>query len=112
MSIFRDKEKTMVLSEAEILEFLAFLISSARTQLDDPANYGSMRLLTVFEDLRDIVLERVSAETRAMLEKTIEKTTDAQINMLDTDYYTEALDELNRMMAQFLVEQSGLEDRS
>jgi hypothetical protein len=112
MEIFETKSETWVLTEAEVLELFAFLISSARTQLDDPANYGAMRLLTAFEELRDAVIERVSEETRAVLEKTLDKTADAHINMLDTDYYTQAIDDLNRMMAQYLVEQSGLGGKS
>lgn len=98
----------MVLSEAEVLEFLAFLISSARTQLDDPAIYASMRLLTVFEALRDAVKDRVSDETRALLEKTAEMTTDAQVNLLDFEHYMQELDALNRLLAKYLVDQSSL----
>ena len=98
----------MVLSEDEALGFFAFLIASARAQLDDPATYASMRLLTAFEDMRNLVMDRVSNETRNMLESTIDMTTDAQINMLDTDYYTGVLDELNRILAAYMVEQSDL----
>jgi hypothetical protein len=36
----------MVLSEAEGLELLAYLVTAARTQLDEAAEYGPFRLLT------------------------------------------------------------------
>jgi Family of unknown function (DUF6092) len=36
----------MVLTEDEALELLAFLVTAARTQLDEAAEYGSLRLLT------------------------------------------------------------------
>jgi hypothetical protein len=35
---------SMVLTEAEAIELFAFFISAARTQLDDPCQYASMRL--------------------------------------------------------------------
>jgi hypothetical protein len=36
----------MVLTEDEALELLAFLIAAARTQLDEAAEYGPLRMLT------------------------------------------------------------------
>jgi Family of unknown function (DUF6092) len=36
----------MVLTEDEALELLAFLVTAARTQLDEASEYGSLRLLT------------------------------------------------------------------
>ena len=36
----------MVLTEDEALELLAFLVTAARTQLDEAAEYGPLRLLT------------------------------------------------------------------
>ncbi|MCK5314555.1 MAG: hypothetical protein KAJ53_05505 [Anaerolineales bacterium] len=110
MEIFPEKSKTMVLTEAEALEFFAFLLSSARSQLDDPALYASMRLLTAAEELREFIRERVSPETQALLADTDDLTTRAQIYMSDIDAYTADLDELCRMTAQFFVEQSDLKE--
>jgi hypothetical protein len=108
MEIFPQKSKIMVLTEAEALEFFAFLLASARTQLDDPALYASMRLLTAAEELREFIRERVSPETQALLAETDELTTRAQIYMSDAEAYTSDLDELCRMTAQFYVDHSGL----
>ena len=110
MEIFPEKSKTMVLTEAEALEFFAFLLSSARSQLDDPALYASMRLLTAAEELREFIRKRVSPETQALLADTDDLTTRAQIYMSDLDAYTADLDELCRMTAQFFVEQSDLKE--
>jgi len=110
MEIFPQKSKTMVLTEAEALEFFAFLLASARTQLDDPALYASMRLLTAAEELREFIRERVSPETQALLTETDELTTRAQIYMSDAEAYASDLDELCRMTAQFFVEESSLQD--
>lgn len=108
MEIFEDKSKTLVLTEAEALELFAFLLSSARTQLDDPANYASMRLLTAAEELREFIRERVSLETQTLFANTDEITTRAQIYMADTEAYTADLDELCRMTAKFFVDNSDL----
>ena len=36
----------VVLTEDEALELLAFLVTAARTQMDEAAEYGLLRLLT------------------------------------------------------------------
>jgi uncharacterized protein DUF6092 len=50
----------MVLSEEEALELVAFLVTAARTQVDDAAEYGSLRLLTAAGRLAELIAERVS----------------------------------------------------
>jgi len=107
MDIFPEKSKTLVLTETEALELFAFLLASARTQLDDPASYASMRLITAAEELRSFIRERVSSETQALLTATDDLTTHAQIYMDDREAYTADLDELCRLTAHFFVEQSG-----
>src|SRR5437870_13823135 len=57
----------MVLSEDEALELVAFLVTAARTQVDEAAEYGSLRLLTAAGRLGELIAERVSPETRALL---------------------------------------------
>ena len=106
------KTESMVLTEAEAIELFTYLISSARTQLDDPCQYASMRLLTVAEILRDFVRARVSSDTRKLLDETAETITHAHIYMADTEDYTATLDALCRKVALFLVEQSGLKERA
>jgi hypothetical protein len=96
----------MVLTEQEALELFSSLLAAARTQLDDPAVYGSMRLLTAAENLRDIIQGRVSSEARQLFNSTLPLTTKAQINILDEEIYQAILDELNREVAAFMVAQS------
>ncbi len=110
MDILGEKTKNMVLSEAEALELFALLLASARSQLDDPALYASMRLLTAAEELRKFIRERVSPETPKLLTETDNLTLHAQINMSDSEVYTTDLDELCRMTARFFIEQSNMED--
>jgi hypothetical protein len=102
----------MVLTEDQAIELFTYLITSARTQLDDPCLYASMRLLTVAELLRDFMTERASPDVQKLLNTTIDKTEHAQVIMNDVEAYTSALDELCGMVAQYLLEQSGLKGRS
>ena len=109
MGVMAKIPEKMVLTEAEALELFTFLISSARSQVDEPRLYASMRLLTAAENLRDFVQERVSTKTQKLLEDTTELTAHAQVNVLDTDNYSKDLDALCRMIAKYLVEQSEIE---
>jgi len=111
MEILPQMQTNMVLSEAEALKLFAFLLASARSQLKDPATYASMRLLTVAEDLREVIRERVSPETLALLAGTDALSEHAQVYMDDPEAYEADLDELSRMTARFFVDKSGLEDR-
>lgn len=56
----------LVLTEAEALEVLAFLVSAARTQLDEAAEYAPLRLLAAARRLADPLAERGSAPVRAL----------------------------------------------
>lgn len=100
--------ENFMLTEEQAVELFTFLIASARTQLDDPHHYASMRLLTAAEMLRDFISERTSDPIQEFLNTTVEKSEKAQIIMNDTGAFAAALDELCAMTAQFLVEQSGL----
>jgi len=100
-------EERTVLTEDEAIELFAFLMTSARSQLDDPCRYASMRLLTAAEDLRDRIADRVSPATRTLLEATRARTEDAQTHTSDLDAYTAALDELCADTARFLVRRFG-----
>ena len=103
-------EKTM-LTEDQAVELFTFLITAARTQLNDPHHYASMRLLTAAEMLRDFIAEQVSPELQTLFNETVDKSEHAQIIMNDTDAFSDALDELCTMVAQFLVERNGLEEK-
>lgn len=100
----------MMLTEDQALELFTFFITSARTQLEDPCNYASMRLLTGAEILRDFIIERVSPAMQEMLTGTLDKTEYAQIIMNDEDAFTESLDDLCATVARYLVQRNGLEE--
>ncbi len=97
-------------SEEEAVELLTFLVAAARTQLDDPYRYGSMRLLTAAEQLRDAITPRCSQPLRDMMEETVPMTEQAQLNVNQIENYTAAIDALNEVVARYVVESSLLEE--
>jgi hypothetical protein len=103
-------EATGVLTEDEALELFAYLLTSARTQLDDPARYASMRLLSAAETLRDMITGRVSPEVDALFETTVGPASEAQEQVNDREVYTRSLDELCAIVARTLVARAGLEE--
>lgn len=99
-------EEPTVLTEDEAIALFAFLMTSARSQLDDPCRYASMRLLTAAEELRDRIVDRVGPQTRALFERTGPATGFAQTHTNDLEAYTSTLDELCAETARFLVDRS------
>ena len=99
-----------VLKEDEAVELLALLISSARTQMDEPAHYGPLRLLTATERLSDMILERASAKSREFLQGNIERIPEMHMLMSDVETYTAGLDALCHDVAECLLRHSALEE--
>ena len=101
-----------VLKEDEAIELLALLITSARIQMDEPAQYGPLRLLTASERLSSFIAERSSDKSRAFLQGNIERIPDMHMMMSDVDAYMQALDDLCRAVAECLLRHSALEGGS
>lgn len=99
----------MVLSEGEALEILAFLVTAARTQVDEAAEYGSLRLLTAATRLAQAMVERVSPETRAFITGPLRQMPSLAVRTADPAGYVAGLDALCRAAGQRLVEHSGLD---
>jgi Family of unknown function (DUF6092) len=62
-------ESSWVLDEDDALDLLAFLVTAARTQLDEAREYGPMRLLMAAHRLADAMAPRSSSETRSLIEQ-------------------------------------------
>ncbi len=101
-----------VLTEAEAVELLALLISSARIQMDEPAHYGPLRLLTATERLSAMILERSSDKSKAFLQDNIERIPEMHMAMSDVETYKSGLDQLCREVAGCLLRHSELEGAS
>ena len=56
-----------VLDEDDALDLLAFLVTAARTQVDEAREYGPMRLLMAAHRLAEAMGPRSSPETRALI---------------------------------------------
>ena len=103
---------TMVLSEDEALELMAFLVTAARTQIDEATEYGSLRLLTAAGRLADIIVGRVSPETRAFLTGPLKQVPGLAVRTADPDGYVAALDGVCHAMGRHLATHFGLDKRA
>ncbi len=104
--------ESLVLSEDEALELLAFLLTSARILQREPAQYGSMRLLMAAERVGEFALERSSADTRKFLAAMAEDLENALMHMADNERFVTSLDEMCRNIARYLVTRDDLEEDS
>lgn len=60
-------QSQIVLTEGEALQFLAFCISSARCLMDEPCDYGPMRLLQGASNFIQLVKSQATEETQTAL---------------------------------------------
>lgn len=100
--------KNWVLTEEEAVELLALLITSARIQMEEPANYGPLRLLTASERLSGMIVERASEKSREFLQENVDRIPHMHMAMSDVEAYIAALDERCRAVAACLLRHSSL----
>jgi Family of unknown function (DUF6092) len=93
----------MVLTEDEALEVLAYLVTAARTQVDEAAEYGPLRLITAAGRLADFVGPRASPATRALLEGPLRELPTTATKSNDPEYAAK-LDAVCRALADYLVD--------
>jgi hypothetical protein len=60
-------ESPWVLDEDDALDLLAFLVTAARTQVDEAREYGPMRLLMAAHRLAEAMEPRSSPDTRSVI---------------------------------------------
>lgn len=104
--------QTMILSEDEVVELLAFLITAARGLIDEPNNYGPMRLLDAAERICIMGQDKASPETRELFAHIIAKSPEVQGEINRTDRFSSEIDSLCRSVARYLVATSSLEQSS
>ena len=97
-----------ILSEYEVVELFVYFLTTARVQIDDPNHYGPMRLLFAAEKIRDFVAGRISPSLQKLFEDTEPVINRAHIVVNDTEKFTAELDHLSTVVAEYLVEVSGL----
>ena len=103
---------TMVLTEDEALELVAFLVTAARTQVDEAAEYGSLRLLKAAGRLAEFIATRVSPETRAFLTGPLRQMPDLAVRTSDPAGYIAVLDTMCRAVGEHLVTHCGLDRKA
>ena len=99
----------LVLSEDEALELIALLVTAARTQLDESAEYAPFRMLTAATRLAAFVAERCSPETRALLAGPLQHLPDAAFRTADPTRYAAELDAVCRAVGEHLARHFGLD---
>ena len=97
-----------VLSEDQAIELLAFLLTAARCLLDEPADYGSMRLLDAAERLCLFAGKEVSPDAQDLFVQIVEEIPKIQRYINQRERYAESMDSLCASMAHFLVDQSSI----
>jgi len=100
-----------VLDEADAVELLVYLVTAARTQVDEAAEYAPMRLLTAACRLAEMAEPDASAGLRPLLRDIRQGCSETAVRAGDPAGYVERLDALCRTVAEFLVRSLGL-DRS
>ena len=92
----------LVLPETAAVEVLAYLVTAARTQLDEAAEYAPMRLLTAARRLADGIGEQASAPLRE-LTAAIESMPTTATPTADREAYVALVDEICVAVADCLL---------
>ncbi len=92
-----------VLDEDDALELLAYLVTAARTQVDEAAEYGPMRLLTAAQRLGVMISARSSAATSELVTGPLGQLPPVAVPRDDRDEYVARLDGMCRALAEHLT---------
>ncbi|GHB54225.1 hypothetical protein GCM10010377_51550 [Streptomyces viridiviolaceus] len=93
----------LVLEEGDALELLAYLVTAARTQLDEAAEYAPMRLLTAAGRLAEMTEPQASTGLGPLLREVRRGISETAVQAGDPEGYAEHLDALCRAVAEHLV---------
>jgi Family of unknown function (DUF6092) len=104
-----DHESGRVLTEADGVELLAYLVTAARTQVDEAAEYAPMRLLTAAGRLAEMAEPNASAGLRPLLRDVRQGCSETAVQAGDPAGYVERLDALCRTIADYLVRSLSLD---
>jgi hypothetical protein len=94
---------TWVLDEDDALELLAYLITAARTQVDEAAEYGPLRLLTAAHRLAEKIDSRSPDGAGALLTGPLQEMPLLAVPRDDRDDYVRRLDGVCRAVAEQLT---------
>lgn len=101
-------DSSFVISEQQAVEFLAFLVTSARGLVDEPQDYGTMRLLDAAERFSHLMLPQASGGVAALLKMLSDETPAWQGERRhDPEGYVAFMDECCRAVARELKRQDA-----
>jgi hypothetical protein len=95
-----------VLDEDDALELLAYLVTAARTQTEEAAEYGPMRLLTAAHRLAEAMRPRASEATVSFVDGPLQAMPPLAVPREEKEY-TDRLDTLCRALAAHLDARFG-----
>jgi hypothetical protein len=98
-----------ILDEDDALELLAYLITAARTQLDEAAEYGPMRLLIAAHRLGEMIVPRSSDATAVFVTGPLQQMPLLAVPRDDRDGYGARLDDVCRAVAEHVSARYGSE---
>ncbi|GAA2775056.1 DUF6092 family protein [Kitasatospora cinereorecta] len=93
----------LVLTEGDAVELLAYLICSARTQVDEAAEYAPLRLLTAAGRLAEMIEPHAGDRLRALLQDVRRGHAETSVRAGDPQGYVDRLDALCRTLAAHLL---------
>ena len=106
-------ESPWVLDEDDALDLLAFLVTSARTQVDEAREYGPLRLIMAAHRVADAMGPRSSPETQELIARDLPT---MPVIALPTDDgaadYVARLDALCAAVARLLTERYAPDEPS
>jgi hypothetical protein len=112
MTSAAEGESVRVLDEGDGVELLAYLVTAARTQVDEAAEYAPMRLLTAagrLAEMAEMAEPNASARLRPVLRDIRRGCSETAVQAGDPAGYVERLDALCRTVAEYLVRSLGLD---
>ena len=104
-----ESESVRVLDERDGVELLAYLVTAARTQVDEAAEYAPMRLLTAASRLAEMVEPNASAGVRPLLRDIRQGFAETAVLAGDPEGYLDRLDALCRSVGEYLVRSLDLD---
>lgn len=103
-----EDDSVRVLDESDGVELLIYLVTAARTQVDEAAEYAPMRLLTA-AGLAEMAEPNASAKLRPLLRDVRQAVSETAVQAGDPAGYVERLDALCRTVAEYLVHSLSLD---
>jgi len=102
-----EDESVRVLGEGDAVELQVYLVTSARTQVDEAAEYAPMRLLTAAGRLAEMAEPNASARLRPLLRDIRQGFSETAVQAGDPAGYVERLDALCGTVAEYLCARSA-----